>query len=361
MDKRTNTAVWHEKQQRWQINVQRDGVRRSFYSSKKGRTGQREANKKADEWLDDNIRKASTRVSSLWNDYYEEKRIATSSPQAAGSIGKNHILPAIGRLKISAVTEQKLQNIINDAYKKGLSRKTIQNIKAVILQFMKFCRKNRVTTLNPEFLYIPKGATTKEKHILQPTDLKILFSSSTTFLKNKEIFDECIYAYRFHVLTGLRTGELLGLKWSDINDNVVHIQRSRNMRNEITTGKNNNAIRSFYLTDMAKAVIDEQPHYPNCEYVFGNMTMDFYRKRWKKYCAHNGIDYVSPYELRHTFISIAKNLPQGDLKTLVGHSASMDTLGIYGHEVNGELKQIAKNLNTIYDKIMNEYNEKQAF
>ena len=52
MGKRTNTAVWEEKYQRWRIAVQKDGVRKQFYSSTPGRTGQREANAKADQWLD---------------------------------------------------------------------------------------------------------------------------------------------------------------------------------------------------------------------------------------------------------------------------------------------------------------------
>lgn len=55
MGQRTNTATWLPNQQRWQINVQKNGVRRSFTSSKPGRTGQREANAKADAWLDDGI------------------------------------------------------------------------------------------------------------------------------------------------------------------------------------------------------------------------------------------------------------------------------------------------------------------
>ena len=45
---RTNTAEWLEEQRRWQIKVQRDGVRRTFTSSVPGRAGQREANQKAD-------------------------------------------------------------------------------------------------------------------------------------------------------------------------------------------------------------------------------------------------------------------------------------------------------------------------
>ena len=39
MGKRTNTAVWLDKYGRWQIKVQKDGQRRTFTSSKPGRTG----------------------------------------------------------------------------------------------------------------------------------------------------------------------------------------------------------------------------------------------------------------------------------------------------------------------------------
>ena len=38
--KRTNTAKWIESAHRWQINVQKDGVRKTFTSAKPGRTGQ---------------------------------------------------------------------------------------------------------------------------------------------------------------------------------------------------------------------------------------------------------------------------------------------------------------------------------
>ena len=253
MGKRTNTAAWYEKQKRWKIQVQRDGVRRTFYSSKPGRTGQREANKKADEWLDDNISNANVRVSELYSDYLHEKQITTSTSNyiKLDSIGRNYIDPEIGRLKISAINEQKLQNIINNAYKKGLSRKTLINIKAAITEFIKFCRKSGATTLYPENITIPHAAKYKGKKILQPDDFKKLFECDTILMNGIETYDECVPAYRFQVLNGLRPGELLGLEWSDISDGIVHINRSRNALNEVTSGKNENAKRSFALTELS--------------------------------------------------------------------------------------------------------------
>lgn len=66
MEKRTNTASWDEKNRRWRISVQRDGQRRSFYSSTPGRTGQREANAKADRWLESGVNAAGATVASVY-------------------------------------------------------------------------------------------------------------------------------------------------------------------------------------------------------------------------------------------------------------------------------------------------------
>ncbi len=125
MQKRISTAKWIEKYRRWQINVQKDGVRRSFYSSKPGRAGQRECNAKADAWLDDNIESPNIKTAVLYEKWMDELKITTSKShwmQYEG-YGKNYIIPAIGKIKISTLNEQHLQNIVNLMYKKGLSKK----------------------------------------------------------------------------------------------------------------------------------------------------------------------------------------------------------------------------------------------
>ena len=86
MGKRTNTATWSEKYKRWQINVQRDGKRRSFYSSTPGRTGQREANAKADAWLDDGIEGGNIRVSALYKDFIASQKKSTGQSHWRGRI-----------------------------------------------------------------------------------------------------------------------------------------------------------------------------------------------------------------------------------------------------------------------------------
>ena len=82
------------------------------------------------------------------------------------------------------------------------------------------------------------------------------------------------------------------------------------------------------------------------------MKEQHYARRLKKYCLANGITPVTPYQMRHTFVSIAKTLPAGEIKSLVGHSQSMDTFGTYGHAVNGEAQQTASKLHTVFSEIL---------
>ena len=353
MGKRTNTAKWMENQHRWQINVQKDGVRRSFTSSKPGRTGQREANAKADAWLDDGIEN-SLRVSAALNKYIAS-RVGIVAPETTETEKARidlWIRPAIGFKKMDALVEGDLQKILDGAAKKGRSKKTISNIRGIIVQWLKFCRKNKITTLNPEFLEIPKSAKTKEKRILQPDAIQILFSSDTTVLRGQVTFDRYIYAYRFAVLTGIRPGELLGLRWEDISGNFIALKRSVNIKGRETEGKNGNAKRSFAITGLAASVIENQRKISTTESVFEIESQSTFRHRWQKYCESNSIDYVSLYELRNTFISVAKGLSDGELRQLAGHSKNMDTYGVYSHEVQGDKIRTGEKLNDIWESIV---------
>ena len=362
MGKRVNTAVWLDKYNRWQVKVQKDGVRRTFTSSKPGRTGQREANAKADAWLDDHISGSQVRVYEAFDTFIAQKLAAGCSPeyvQHEADIGRVWLLPAIGAKRVEKVTELDLQAILDRAAvsgakdpSKGLSKKSLKNINATMTAFMKYCRWRKWTTLNPEFLTVAKNAPVKEKRVLQPKDLITLFTVETTVLFGKLVFDDLIHAYRLAVLTGLRPGELIGLEWSDIVGDEVRIQRSVTIKGNVTAGKNENARRHFVLTLLALQEINEQRQISVSKRVFDITREDAYRLRWKRYCKVNGIPYITPYEMRHTFVSMMQRLPEGELKALVGHSKNMDTWGVYGHEIDGEQRRIAQKIEFIFREML---------
>ena len=228
MGKRTNTAVWEEKYSRWRIAVQKDGVRRQFYSSTPGRTGQREANKKADLWLDEGIDPRGSRVEELYKDWYAslEKTTGAGNCRNVESRWRTRILPAVGKKRITGLTEQDLQDVVNDVYSDGLAKQSLQSLCA--------------------------------------------------------------------------------------------------------------DIRAFVLSDLARAVLEQQRAVTGAGESVFELASEAYYKRWQVYCKANSIPPISVYELRHSFVSVIKSLPAGEVRGLVGHSQSMDTFGVYSHALSGD-------------------------
>ena len=365
MKKRTNTAFWVEKESRWCIAVQKNGTRKRFYSSTPGRTGQREANAKADAWLDDSIRDGRKKVATLYAEWVEELKLTcgTSYVIQCNKYGEYYILPVCGNIRIDELTEGDLQKAIDMSFKKRclkkggkrtsdkpLSRKTLMTIRSTEISFVKWCRRNKYSALFPE-LSIPKNARMGKKNILQPSALKILFDVDSRLYYGKRVFDEYIYAYRFAVATGVRPGELVGLWYGDIKGNTVNLRRSINRMDEETTGKNENAIRSFDMGKEAREAYEAQTALLKASGIPLNYTTSLFQiqnqralfKRWKKYQKDNGIEpQVTLYEMRHTFVSVESGvLTDSQLKMLVGHSKNMDTARVYRHELDGQREDLA--------------------
>ena len=66
-----------------------------------------------------------------------------------------------------------------------------------------------------------------------------------------------------------------------------------------------------------------------------------YYRRFKAFCKYNGIENITPYEMRHTYVSINKEMPDELLKMQVGHSTAMPTREQYSHERNGDTERAA--------------------
>lgn len=75
-------------------------------------------------------------------------------------------------------------------------------------------------------------------------------------------------------------------------------------------------------------------------------------KKWKTYRKQHDMG-ATVYSMRHTLVSISKaDVPLELLKGIVGHSAAMDTTGVYGHEVDGESVRASLMLEAIFDRIL---------
>lgn len=208
---------------------------------------------------------------------------------------------------------------------------------------------------SPFGLSLPKAATTKEHRVLTTTEFKRLLTEGDAFFY--------IHAFRFVAVLGLRRGELCALKCSDLSGNLLTIQRSVNNRLEITAGKTASAHRQIFLPKLARQILkDEQTMLTAngiiSEWLFPNAKGEMINpnslyNRWIYLRKRLDLPEISIHDLRHTMISTIKSdveLPL--IKTIVGHTPKMDTLGTYGHDTGDDAERAADRIDKAYKHIL---------
>jgi len=370
---RRSEAIWIESRKRWQCKVQVNGIRKMFISTIPGKRGKIEAERKADAWAPENDSKhqpgamsPDTRFWEAYELFLEDNKARTSEGNYANneSLGRNWLKPRLEHRKLSTITEQDWQNCVNDAIIKGRSKKMLKNIRGAISAFNRFCKKNNVIMAPSSDIDIPKNAPVVPKSILQPDKLRILFRDETTYENGKECPAFFIHAWRFCVLTGLRRGELLGLKPSDIKNGTLHVQRSINKFNHVGPTKTPKSNRTFRINKHMQRELDAQAAMLKSRriispWLFPDESGDhavpasFY-DRWCLYCDYHGFK-VTMHDLRRTLISIGRTgLTEEQVKGMVGHTKNMDTFGVYGEIIDGEQQEVADALDMLFAKYLNE-------
>jgi integrase len=353
-----NDPVWIESQHCWQIKVRKNGKRATFRSYDSTTAGKVECRARAKAWKEDNLINASTKVSKLADKWIEELKVSVtrSGWNNPDQCVRNYLKPLKGNKKIGDLSEQDLQDVILHAFKhpirgKELSAKTLKNIMDSLKAFVKYARKCNACSLHPEDLTVPKTARKSNKGTLQPNDIIKLFSSDKTSDHKKIIEEIYINAFRYEVVTGHRPGELFGLMKSDIKGNVCRCNRAINVYGEFTDGKNENARRTYEIPPLGMEVLNDQKILLKklkikSLYIFpapdgGPIKPNTYYKHWIRYRDFHGMSKRTPYEMRHTWFSVNKELPIELLKAMGGQGEDFDTMGVYGHVLNGEAHKTA--------------------
>lgn len=353
------SVIWQDSEKRWSLRVQLHGVQKRFTSSKPGIAGKKEVLKKYRDFTSGGSAE-NLFVSEAWErflSYIEDKNGKGEAYINLEKYGRLYILPRVGKKLLNTINIIDLQDCISKARRHSggdgpLSRRTLRNLKATIMQFVRWAESLGLMDPLRGQLYVPKSAPNNEKVILQPSDISRLFEGPAGS-------DWYINIFRFACVTGLRPGEILGIQRQDLDGNVLTINRAINCRNKITEGKNKNARRQIYLNSFAHSIIAENlsrnatlfTDWIFCSKVGGPLSQSTLRNNWIRIAQERNLP-GNIYSLRHTFISMLKNdMPAEMLKSIVGHSASMDTFGVYGHQVDGEMQSAAKIIDINFAKI----------
>ena len=298
----------------------------------------------------------------VWFENYAKIKVRPSSHQTYRGYIENHIKPNIGSIPLNKLTSLELQKLYkkllgngrverieSKKQPKGLSAKTVRNINQIICSALNLAIEQRLILTNPaDACALPK---------LEHREMKTLpVEQLTSFLreaKESGVFE----MYYIELATGLRRGELLGLKWSDIDleHGSLRVQRQiARIDGEIVEAplKTKNAYRTLPLSADAIDVLKTQKKKcGNSQYVFpsptgGPISPDSVLHMLHRVLERAGLPKVRFHDLRHTFATLA--LQNGvDIKTvsgMLGHFSAGFTLDTYAHVTTAAQKEAANTM-----------------
>jgi len=283
------------------------------------------------EWINSYV-KSNNRPSEQWNKW---------------SVLKVHLLPWFGDMTLDRITSRDIENFKAAKINANLSPKTVNNHLIVLSRILHIANEWEIIDKIPKIKKIKVVA--KKIDFLTEDELESLLDNSEGHLK-----EMILLAAR----TGLRFGELIGLKWENIN--LAGDEPSLAVINSISRGiigpPKSGKARYIPLVKEVERILRNRTQING--YVFADKDGKFlahttYLSQIKKACRKAGLRKIGWHTLRHTFAShlAMKGVPMVALKELMGHS-SITTTMIYAHLSRSTLVESIRLLEKPENKIL---------
>ena len=257
-----------------------------------------------------------------------------------------YIIPDLGNLKIVNIKDTDVQKMLD---KHGnLARKTLVEMKSTLHQVLKYAVSDEIIRRNPcesVDIVIPSSKVKERQALPLAQFQEILAHLQELTGDDRRFLALCLF-------TAMRRGEALGLRWEDISDNKIHIQRNvtHPQRNQpcISTPKTKAGIRSIPLTEPLKQLL--RP-FETSGFVIGGekpYSLSSYRAMWKRIQKAIDMHGATPHVLRHSYLTYAVGTTT-DFKTIQGISGHADVFTLMNRYAHPQDEKVVDLTNTIAD------------
>ncbi len=283
----------------------------------------------------------------------------------------------IGRCKLKDLKATNIKLYYNRLIEEGKSVNIVKTVNKVLKASLNEAKKNGYIYVNVcENITLPKEKLKEEKEITVFTlDEENKLLSSIKNHKYKMVF---ILALG----TGLRMGELIALKWSDINfkNKTLNVKRAMSrayvfengkkvFKIEENTPKTNSSIRTIPIPSSVLKELQEHKKkqdlfkeiykdvYEDKNYVFANSLGEFIKpdtisRSYAKILKEARIPHKKFHSLRHTYATrlSEKGVSLKTIQKLLGHASIRMTADIYTHVMDEEKVLAVEKINDIFKK-----------
>lgn len=282
-----------------------------------------------------------------------------------------HIKPALGRIRLSALTAPQIQQFYNSLItEKELSPKTVKNIHGVLHRALGQAVKLGMLRSNPTNVCdLPKAHRKEIKPMEQAEITKFLQAIQGT---------KYGLVYQITLFTGLREGEVLGLTWDcvDFQHNALYVNKQLQKTKKVggqyalaptKSGRSRmitvapsvmNLLKKQKSQQAQMQLLAGQDWKNPWDLVFtnelgGNLSHFTVYKTFKEIVKSMGLEQERFHDLRHSYAVVS--LESGDdiktVQTNLGHATASFTLDVYGHISQKMRQQSADRMEQFIQKV----------
>lgn len=267
--------------------------------------------------------------------YLKERTIYTYKDRA------NRVLRELGNIDIDTITQDYLQNYIDKKQENGVSINGIENTITILKMALKPYRKF------DNFRYVYSDNDLHKKKVYSEEDLSKI---ENYILENPKLrYAPIIIA----INTGMRIGEILGLKWEDVNLDIdtIRVEKSVWIKNgEVfeSSTKTKSGNRKIPITDKLHEYLSKQDHTNKENYVCSNKDYPrCYRSSLRTntlLCKKLGVESCGLHAYRHNFASrlLKVSTDYKAISQLMGHSSIAITQNVYNHPTDEQKESVVK-------------------
>ena len=257
---------------------------------------------------------------------------------------ENRVLPALGNLRLSAVTRRSVQDLIDDLVRAGLSPSTIHNTVMPLRAVYRRALSRGDVAANPTLGLSLPVSTGRRERVARPEEADALIAALSE--RDRALWATALYA-------GLRRGELQALRWSrvDLDAGIIRVTNGWDREAGLIEPKSRAAWRRVPLPAALRPHLVSQRLRQGAAddgFVFAATGITPFdpptiARRAKRAWLAAGLEPINLHECRHTFAAymVAAGVNVKALSSYLGHSSISTTLDRYGHLLPGNEREAA--------------------
>lgn len=272
---------------------------------------------------------------NFWQETYDKHQSRPTTYAAHNYVFKNHILPGLGDTQISELTSEMVGEFLEERKRFGnhrrsgfgLGEETMRHIHRLFQQCLNQAIRDGLLTENPAKAFRYRKSTTVKANIMTPLEMEDYLDAAERL--------GYLPMFMLALTAGLRQGELIALKWSDLNMKkrtlTIAEKRAVERRELVEYGSQTRSIR--LTPEVVDLLIMEHSKHPSSPLMFMHpATLKPYspqmvRRMHKEIIIEAGLDHIRFTDLRHTcaIASLRNGMEAKELAQMLGHARTSMT------------------------------------